>query len=95
MSDAVCGGFFTFIFSDYFCIMAIGRLSLLSPSSPNLNFLKAFASVDNVLFGFADNELKVLLIKSDLEIYKNQWSLLGDLVRPFEDLESAYYKIKN
>ena len=69
------------------------RLSMLSPSSPNLNFLKALVSVDCVIFGFADDELKVLLIKSDLEVYKDQWSLLGDLVRPSEDLESASYRV--
>src|SRR4051812_18754040 len=70
-----------------------GRLSMLSPSSPNLHFLKALVSVDCVIFGFADNELKVLLIKSDLEVYKNKWSLLGDLVKPSEDLESASYRV--
>lgn len=69
------------------------RLSMLSPSSPNLNFLKALVSVDCVIFGFADDELKVLLIKSDLAVYKDQWSLLGDLVRPSEDLESASYRV--
>jgi 8-oxo-dGTP diphosphatase len=66
---------------------------MLSPSSPNLNFLKALVSVDCVIFGFAENELKVLLIKSDLEVYKDKWSLLGDLVRPSEDLESASYRV--
>jgi 8-oxo-dGTP diphosphatase len=69
------------------------RLNMLSPSAPNLNFLKALVSVDCVIFGFADNELKVLLIKSDLEVYKNQWSLLGDLLKPNEDLESASYRV--
>jgi 8-oxo-dGTP diphosphatase len=69
------------------------KLSMLSPSSPNLNFLKALVSVDCVIFGFADDELKVLLIKSDLEVYKDKWSLLGDLVRPSEDLESASYRV--
>lgn len=69
------------------------RLNMLSPSSPSLNFLKALVSVDNVIFGFADNELKVLLIKSDLEVYFNRWSLLGDLLKPDEDLESASYRV--
>jgi 8-oxo-dGTP diphosphatase len=66
---------------------------MLSPSAPNLNFLKALVSVDCVIFGFADNELKVLLIKSDLEVYKDKWSLLGDLLKPNEDLESASYRV--
>ena len=58
------------------------RLNMLSPSAQNANFLKAMVSVDCVIFGFSDNELKVLLIKSDLEMYKDRWSLLGDLLRP-------------
>jgi 8-oxo-dGTP diphosphatase len=69
------------------------RQNMLSPSSPDLNFLKALVSVDCVIFGFADNELKVLLIKSDIEVYKDKWSLLGDLVRPSEDLENASYRV--
>ena len=69
------------------------RINMLSPSAQSLNFLKALVSVDCVIFGFANNELKVLLIKSDLEVYKDKWSLLGDLLRPDEDLESASYRV--
>src|ERR1700744_3257584 len=50
-------------------------------------------SVDCVIFGFDDNELKVLLIKSDFERYRNKWSLLGDLVHNPEDLDEAAYRI--
>src|ERR1700731_1774428 len=50
-------------------------------------------SVDCVIFGFDENELKVLLIKSDLEKFENKWSLLGDLVNNHEDLEQAAYRI--
>lgn len=50
-------------------------------------------SVDLVIFGYDKKELKVLLIKSDLEEFSGLWSLLGDLVRPNEDLESASYRI--
>ncbi len=46
-------------------------------------------SVDCVIFGFDDNELKVLLIKSDFEKYENRWSLLGDLVSNHEDLDQS------
>ncbi len=69
------------------------RLAMLSPSALDPNFLKALVSVDCVIFGFADNELKVLLIKSDLEVFKDRWSLLGDLLRADEDLESASYRV--
>ena len=50
-------------------------------------------SVDCVIFGFDENELKVLLIKSDLEKFRDKWSLLGDLVNNHEDLREAAYRI--
>lgn len=50
-------------------------------------------SVDCVIFGFDENELKVLLIKSDLLQYKGKWSLLGDLVNSHEDIEQAAYRV--
>lgn len=50
-------------------------------------------SVDCVIFGFDENELKVLLIKCDLKKYEGMWSLLGDLVTSHEDIEEAAYRI--
>ncbi len=50
-------------------------------------------SVDCVIFGFDENKLKVLLIRSDLEKFKSNWSLLGDLVKPDEDLDASAYRI--
>lgn len=50
-------------------------------------------SVDCVIFGFDKNKLKVLLIRSDLKKYKNKFSLLGDLVKPEEDLRASAYRI--
>jgi 8-oxo-dGTP diphosphatase len=50
-------------------------------------------SVDCVIFGFDEDKLKVLLIRSDLKKYLGKWSLLGDLVRPTEDLSEAAYRI--
>jgi 8-oxo-dGTP diphosphatase len=50
-------------------------------------------SVDCVIFGFDEDRLKVLLIRSDLKKYLGKWSLLGDLVRPTEDLSEAAYRI--
>jgi 8-oxo-dGTP diphosphatase len=54
---------------------------------------KIALSVDCVIFGFDENKLKVLLIRSDLKKYLGKWSLLGDLVRPGEDLDAAGYRI--
>lgn len=50
-------------------------------------------SVDCVIFGFDENKLKVLLIRSDLKKYHNKFSLLGDLVKPEEDLDTSAYRI--
>src|SRR3954471_14901692 len=54
---------------------------------------KIALSVDCVIFGFDENKLKVLLIRSDLKKYLGKWSLLGDLVRPGEDLDASAYRI--
>lgn len=50
-------------------------------------------SVDCVIFGFDENKLKVLLIRSDLKKYRGRWSLLGDLIKPSEDLDQSAYRI--
>lgn len=50
-------------------------------------------TVDCVIFGFDENELKVLLIRSDLEIYKDKWSLLGDFATDNEELTDAAYRV--
>lgn len=50
-------------------------------------------TVDCVIFGFEENELKVLLIRSDLKYFEGKWSLLGDILRETEDLEEAAYRI--
>jgi 8-oxo-dGTP diphosphatase len=70
-------------------------------NKPNINttpvdisdFFGFAVSVDCVIFGFDENVLKVLLIKSDLEEFLGKWSLLGDLVQLDEDLESASYRV--
>lgn len=50
-------------------------------------------TVDCVIFGFDENELKVLLIRSDLEMYKDKWSLLGDFATGNEELTDAAYRV--
>jgi len=56
-------------------------------------FFNIAISVDCVIFGYEEKFLKVLLIKSDLEEFQGMWSLLGDLVKPDEDLEAAPYRV--
>lgn len=53
------------------------------------DYFRIAISVDCVILGYEEQELKVLLIQSDLEEYRGMLSLLGDLVRPDEDLERA------
>ena len=61
--------------------------------SSHLDYFKIAISVDCVIFSYDNKELKVLLIKSDLEEFSGLYSLLGDLVRPDEDLEDASYRV--
>lgn len=61
----------------------------------HLDYFNIGLSVDCVIFGYDNKELKVLLIKSDLEEFSGLYSLLGDLVRPDEDLDSAPYRVLN
>ena len=61
--------------------------------SSHLDYFNIAVSVDCVIFGYEDKKLKVLLIKSDLKEFEGMWSLLGDLVRPDEDLEEAPYRV--
>jgi 8-oxo-dGTP diphosphatase len=53
------------------------------------NFFKSAFSVDGVIFGFDEGDLKVLLIKRGQDPYKGKWGLPGDLVYPNEDLSTA------
>lgn len=59
----------------------------------HLDYFNIAISVDCVIFGYDHRELKVLLIKSDLKEFEGLYSLLGDLVRPDEDLNEASYRI--
>lgn len=59
----------------------------------HLDYFNIAISVDCVLFAYHEKELKVLLIKSDLKEYEGLHSLLGDMIRPDEDLETASYRI--
>lgn len=59
----------------------------------HLDYFNIAISVDCVIFGYDNKELKILLIKSDLEEFSGLYSLLGDLVKPDEDLDDASYRI--
>ena len=59
----------------------------------HLEYFNIGVSVDCVIFCYDDKQLKVLLIRSDLEEFSGLNSLLGDLVRPDEDIDNASYRI--
>ncbi|MHA3772921.1 NUDIX hydrolase [Verrucomicrobiota bacterium sgz303538] len=50
---------------------------------------RAALTVDCVVFGFDDGELKVLLIRRGLKPFKGQWALPGGFVRLDETLDDA------
>jgi 8-oxo-dGTP diphosphatase len=57
------------------------------------SYPKVPITVDCVIFGFEEDKLKVLLIRSDLEAFKGSWSLLGDFVQDTEELDEAAYRV--
>ena len=67
--------------------------SLKAVQSEVQSYNKVALSIDCVIFGFEENKLKVLLIRSDMKKFQSRWSLLGDLLNPNEDLDDAAYRI--
>jgi 8-oxo-dGTP diphosphatase len=61
--------------------------------SSHIEYFNIAVSVDCVIFGYQEKQLKVLLIKSDLQEFEGMWSLIGDLVKPNEDIEHASYRV--
>lgn len=59
------------------------------------SYPKVPLTVDCVIFGFEENKLKVLLIKSDLVVFRDRLSLLGDIVQDNEELDAAAYRVLN
>ncbi|MGZ3838411.1 MAG: NUDIX hydrolase [Flavisolibacter sp.] len=74
-------------------IMQTGLKTAALEKSSHQEYFNIAVSVDCVIFGYEEKQLKVLLIKSDLKEFEGLWSLLGDLVTPNEDLESASYRV--
>ncbi len=59
------------------------------------HYLRCGVSVDCVIFGFDEGDLKVLLVRRGVEPYQGQWALPGDLVDPEEDLNVAAVRVLN
>lgn len=67
-------------------------IPILVMSEEKIYFKSAF-SVDNVIFGFGEGALMVLLIKRGEEPFRDYWALPGDLVYPEEDLRDAPLRV--
>ncbi|HKK78197.1 MAG TPA: NUDIX domain-containing protein [Phaeodactylibacter sp.] len=56
-------------------------------------YFKSAFTVDNVIFGFDEGDLKVLLIKRGEEPHQGKWALPGYFVYPNEDLDAAAKRV--
>jgi 8-oxo-dGTP diphosphatase len=56
---------------------------------PLNDYLVFGLSVDCVVFGYHEGEIKVLLVQRDAEPFKGHWALIGDLVAPDQNLRDA------
>lgn len=52
-----------------------------------------YVAVDCVIFGFENDQLKLLLYKRDFEPEKGQWSLMGGFLHENENLDMAAYRV--
>src|SRR6185369_1454349 len=59
------------------------------PVAHTYEYPRPAVTVDCVVFGLDEQELKVLLIQRDLDAFMGKWALPGGFVRMEEDLESA------
>ncbi|UAB83214.1 NUDIX hydrolase [Zunongwangia sp. SCSIO 43204] len=54
---------------------------------------KVLLAVDCIIFGFDEEELKILLIKRDFEPERGKWSLMGGFLKKDENLDHAANRI--
>ena len=66
-------------------------------NQPNIyqRYTPHLAAVDCIIFGFADAELKLLIIKRTFEPCQGLWSLMGGFVGPGESVDEAAYRVLN
>ena len=57
------------------------------------DYAKSAFTVDNIIFGFDDGNLKVLVIKRGEAPYEGQWALPGNFVYPNEDLDASANRV--
>jgi len=66
---------------------------MLSPQNPNMSKYLNSISIDCVIFGFDEHEIKILLIERASEPSKGMWALPGGFVDSEEDLDHAAQRI--
>ena len=54
---------------------------------------KFYVSVDCIIFGFDEGELKLLLLKRNFEPAKGEWSLMGGFVQEDESVDDAAKRV--
>lgn len=54
---------------------------------------KVLLAVDCIIFGFYQEELKILLVQRDFEPAKGEWSLIGGFLKKEENLDKAAKRI--
>lgn len=70
--------------------MIDSKQQFLNQSKEAKEFFLPHLSADTVVFGFDQNELKVLLLKMN---YRKQWLLPGGYIAKDEDLDEAVVRI--
>ncbi|MCY0970447.1 NUDIX hydrolase [Chryseobacterium wangxinyae] len=60
-----------------------------------LSYPKHYVAVDCIIFGFDGENLKILLVKRDLEPKKGEWSLMGGFVDDKESSDEAASRVLN
>ena len=56
---------------------------------------KVLLAVDCIIFGFDNEDLKILLVKRDFEPEKGKWSLMGGFLKKDEILDNAAIRVLN
>ncbi len=56
---------------------------------------KVVPAVDCIIFGFNNQDLKILLIKRDFEPEKGKWSLIGGFLKKSETFDDAAIRVLN
>jgi len=65
----------------------------MSPSKFYQSFTQHLVAVDSIIFGFSENQLKLLLTRRELEHHSGQWSLMGGFVDESESVDDAARRI--